>query len=245
MKACFFDIDGTLIVTGGAGQVAFAETFADEFGIDRITDDISFAGRSDRAIATDLFRFHGVPVTDETWRRFQAGYLPRLDDALQKCPGEVLPGVEDAIRGLEQRGDVLLGLLTGNVVRAAEKKLCHYGLWARFTDAADTLPHTPPSGAAVVGGFGDHHSDRNDIAATAAQQARHAVRGSGGATPAEGDLLVVIGDTPNDIRCGRSIGAKVVAVPTGHTPAEELARHEPDLLVETLQDADELLAWFE
>lgn len=232
MKTCFFDIDGTLVVTGGAGQVAFALTFAEEFAIDPITSDISFAGRSDRAIAMDLFEAHNIPASDENWRRFQVGYLPRLQAALAQCKGQVLPGVEALIARLQERGDVLLGLLTGNVVHAAEAKLDYYGLWKHFAN-----------GSPVVGGFGDHHTDRNDIARTAADEARQRHRQTSGEQ--SGEIMVVIGDTPNDIRCGRSIGAKVVATPTGQSPASELARHEPDLLVETLEDADTLLSWFD
>lgn len=235
MKACFFDIDGTLVMTGGAGQVAFAETFAEVFGVAEISADVSFAGRSDRAIAMDLLAVHGHEPSDANWRRFQSGYVDRLVAALPRCDGEVLPGVEALIDRLEARGDVLIGLLTGNVRRAAEKKLGYYGLWERFvTSASGDDP--------VIGGFGDDHPDRSDIAAAAVQAAR---RRFGKPVDPSAETLVVIGDTPNDIRCARSVGAKAVAVPTGHTPAEALAAHEPDLLIETLEDAERLLAWFD
>ncbi|MEN1681826.1 MAG: HAD family hydrolase [Planctomycetota bacterium] len=228
MKACFFDIDGTLVLTGGAGQVAFAETFTEEFGVPDITSGVSFAGRSDRAIATDLFNFHGIEPSAENWNRFRTTYVQRLVDQLPKCVGEVLPGVEAVIAELQKRGDVLIGLLTGNVRTAAEHKLGYYGIWKHFdTDGK------------VIGGFGDDHTDRNDIAATAVGLARdhHG--------PAEDETIVVIGDTPNDIRCGRSVGAKCVAVPTGHNSADELRQHEPDLLVDTLEESEQLLAWFD
>jgi len=227
MKACLFDIDGTLVLTGGAGQVAFAETFAAEFGVEQMTTDISFAGRSDRAIALDLLSAHGIEPSDANWRQFRDSYLPRLDAALERCDGEVLPGVVEVIDQLHRRGDVLVGLLTGNVEQAAEKKLGYYNLWSHF----------------AFGGFGDHHTDRNDIAAVALAAARKQYRGNGAAAGEE--TIVVIGDTPNDIKCARSIGARAVAVPTGHTPAEVLAPHEPDLLISDLRDAQALLAWFD
>lgn len=234
MKTCLFDIDGTLVMTGGAGQIAFEETFAAEFGVDEvsnaeITKGITFAGRSDRAIALDLMTAHGLEPTDDNWHRFQSGYIDRLVAALNRCRGEVLPGVGAILDRLEARGDVLLGLLTGNVRCAAEKKLAHYELWHRFE-----TEHPP------FGGFGDVHTDRNDIAATAVQEARERY-----GRLAERETIVIIGDTPNDIRCARSVGAIAVAVPTGHTPAKELAEHEPDLLIDTLEDADRLLAYFD
>ncbi len=232
MKTCLFDIDGTLILTGGAGQAAFAETFAEEFGVSKLTPGISFAGRSDRAIAIDFFTRHNISPSEENWTKFQVGYLPRLEQALAACDGRVLPGVLEVVRQLESRGDVLLGLLTGNVRSGAQRKLDYYGLWDLFAD-----------GDSVVGGFGDEHSDRNDIAATAAAEARR--KHNAGPGTAGNERIVVIGDTPNDIRCGRSIGATVVAVPTGHHSAEELLDHRPDLLLETLEDASALVALFD
>ncbi|HEX5471748.1 MAG TPA: HAD family hydrolase, partial [Lacipirellulaceae bacterium] len=79
MHICLLDIDGTLLLTGGAGQVAFAQTLAAEFGILEIDTQVAFAGRSDRAIALDLFRGHGIEPSEANWRRFCAGYLSRLD----------------------------------------------------------------------------------------------------------------------------------------------------------------------
>ena len=72
MHICFLDIDGTLVLTGGAGQAAFAQTLDADFGIPKISPGVTFAGRSDRAIAMDLFREHGVAPSDENWARFRA-----------------------------------------------------------------------------------------------------------------------------------------------------------------------------
>lgn len=222
MHICLLDIDGTLVLTGGAGHVAFADTLAAEFGIAEISSTITFAGRSDRAIAMDLFREHGVEPSVENWQRFCASYLNRLDQVLVKRQGYVLPGVEQLLTTLANRGDVALGLLTGNVREGARKKLSHYGLWHWFP----------------FGGFGDDHVERSHIAADAlAAGLRHT---SGNGSSARGKVLV-IGDTPNDITCGRSIGAHCVAVPTGHTKADELRASGPDLLVETLQDIEPIV----
>jgi phosphoglycolate phosphatase-like HAD superfamily hydrolase len=106
-----------------------------------------------------------------------------------------------------------LGLLTGNVRLGAEIKLRHSNLWDLFE----------------TGGFADDHEDRNQIAAAAHKRARQLFGGN-----LDGGEIVVIGDTPHDIRCGRAIGAKVLAVATGGATLEELKRHEPDWAVENL-----------
>lgn len=230
MHICFFDIDGTLILTGGAGQAAFAETLAHDFGIPEITTQVLFAGRSDRAIAMDLFRAHGVEPTSENWQRFYHGYLRRLESSLPTRDGNVLPGVIRLLEMLAARGDISLGLITGNVREAARTKLTYYNLWHWFP----------------FGGFGDEHIDRNDIAADAVAAGRaHLADQSvyvGQGTPWG---MVVVGDTLNDICCGRSIGARCVAVPTGHTSADALRGGEPDVLVETLEDVSPILALFD
>jgi len=231
MHICLLDIDGTLVLTGGAGQTAFAQTLAEEFGIDQIDSTVAFAGRSDRAIAMDLFRSHGLAVTSENWLRFCAGYLQRLDAALASHQGHVLPGVAQLLAALAGRGDVLLGLLTGNVREGARRKLSYYGLWDHFP----------------FGGFGDEHVERCDIAAAALAAARlhlevHTAATMSNGTAARAGRVLVIGDTLHDIDCGRSIGALCVAVPTGHTTPNVLRGGKPDLLVSTLEDLEPILA---
>lgn len=230
MHVCFLDIDGTLVLTGGAGQTAFARTFAEDFGVGPIDGRVQFAGRSDRAIVADLFLSLGVPVTAENWLRFCRGYVARLDDALATHQGYVLPGVTAFLSQLIARGDVALGLLTGNVREGARRKLAYYGLWHHFD----------------FGGFGDDHVERCDIAATAMAAAqRHLSRRSSSDSNGDAAMLghvLVIGDTLHDIACGRSIGARCVAVPTGHTPAEVLRSASPDVLVDTLEDMAPILA---
>jgi phosphoglycolate phosphatase-like HAD superfamily hydrolase len=221
MHICLLDIDGTLLLTGGAGQTAFAETLAADFGIPEILTKVLFAGRSDRAIVADLFRDHGVEASEANWQKFCAGYLHRLDSALAKHRGYVLPGVGPLLTELNARGDVALGLLTGNVREGARRKLVHYDLWHWF----------------AFGGFGDDHEERCDIAAAALSAARAHLNGS---ASSQGEVLV-IGDTLNDIACGRSIGARCVAVATGHSSAEELKSGRPDVLVKTLEDVRPIL----
>jgi phosphoglycolate phosphatase-like HAD superfamily hydrolase len=224
MHICFLDIDGTLVSTGGAGQAAFVVTLDKDYGIrDATSSGVSFAGRSDRAIAADLLALHGLEPTPELWQDFRAAYVRRLAEVLPIYKGRVLPGVVPLLETLAQRGDTALGLITGNVAQAAEHKLRHYELWDWFS----------------FGGYGDEHPDRNDIAAAALAAGRIHLNG----TPHR--ELVVIGDTPNDIRCARSIGARCVAVPTGNTSIDALRSAEPDVLVETLEDSAPILKLFD
>lgn len=225
MQIVLFDIDGTLILTGGAGQRAFAQTFADEFGVPAITAMVTFAGRSDRAISRDLMLAHDIEPSEANWLRFRECYLARLPGALRSGRGRVLPGV---VPLLDRLADcrVHLGLLTGNVQHGAQQKLAHYQLWDRF----------------AFGGYGDDHLDRNDIAAAALASARKQIQANGNSSSAS-DTVIVIGDTEHDIRCARAIGALAVAVATGLTSAKALAEEKPDLLLENLEQSDELLDW--
>ncbi|QDU55157.1 HAD family hydrolase [Aeoliella mucimassa] len=223
MKVCFFDIDGTLILSHGAGYQAFARAFRDLYGVTDLTRDVPFAGRSDRAIALDLMTLHGIEATEDTWHEFQEVYLATLPETLVACDGQVLPGVEALIAQLQTMDDVGLGLLTGNVIRGAEAKLTHFGLWHHF----------------AFGGYGDIHPHRDDIARSAVLAASDHLK----LARNDDSRLVVIGDTVHDITCARAIGAYAVAVPTGFTPMDELRAANPDLAVETLEDAQALVDW--
>lgn len=229
MHICLLDIDGTLLLTGGAGQAAFSQTLADDFGIPRIVTPVAFAGRSDRAIALELLREHGVEPSVENWRRFCVGYLGRLEAALIAHQGSVLPGAVALLETLSRRDDVAIGLVTGNVREGARRKLVHYNLWHWF----------------AFGGYGDDHVDRCDIAASALAAARAHINGKRAIAASNGAAagqVIVIGDTPQDVVCGRSIGARCVAVPTGHTTADELRGSSPDVLVDSLEDVGPILA---
>jgi phosphoglycolate phosphatase-like HAD superfamily hydrolase len=220
MNVCLFDIDGTLISSGGAGKAALEAALAEAFGMAPVAAKLELSGRTDRAICRDLFRHHGLDDSPENMRRLMGAYLRHLPACLNLKGGRVLPGVEALLSTLQQRDDVHLGLLTGNVRSGAVVKLGHFGLYEHF----------------AFGGFGDDHYDRDDVAREAlAAVHRHC---NGAATP---DRIWVIGDTPLDVRCARAIGARAVAVATGWHPREELAGCEPDLLLNDLSDSTELL----
>jgi phosphoglycolate phosphatase-like HAD superfamily hydrolase len=221
MYACLFDIDGTLLSSGGAGKHAMYEALRAEFDVAELNDGVPFAGRTDRAIGRDLLRVHGIDDTPENWHRFCAAYLRLLPASLASRSGGVLPGVASLLDLLRSRDDVEVGLLTGNLRDGARHKLEHYGIYHHF----------------AFGGFGDIHFDRNDVAADAAREVeRHTGR------PWNCDRMWVIGDTPYDVRCARSIGARVLAVSTGLHSLDELAAERPDLLFADLSEPATFLA---
>lgn len=212
MHTLLFDIDGTLIRSGGAGSRAVYRAMGTVFGIGE-PGEVHMHGCTDRGLSRTLFQRHAIPETEENWHRFIAGYLELLDDELARADGEVLPGIVSLIEALAVRDDVYLGLLTGNIRKGAEKKLAHYGLMRYFRN----------------GGFGDHHHERDDVARWAREVVEQELSDT-----FQPQRLWVIGDTPADIRCGRAIGARVVAVTTGGYQREELAASEPDWILDEL-----------
>jgi phosphoglycolate phosphatase-like HAD superfamily hydrolase len=217
MHVLLFDIDGTLLNSGGAGQAAMEAAMRVEFGAARPVDGLRTAGRTDRAIAVDLFRIHGVALDDEALSRFYRTYLAQLPLHLTERGGMVLPGVSPLLEALRRREDVLLGLLTGNYKEGARLKLGHHGLHEHFE----------------FGGFGDRHLDRDDVAREALAEVHRRFNGS-----FDAERLWVIGDTPADVRCARAIGARVVAVATGQYKVDELRNAAPDLLFDDLADTE-------
>jgi phosphoglycolate phosphatase-like HAD superfamily hydrolase len=219
MHVCLFDIDGTLLSSGGAGKAALELGLAEEFGVTgSIT--IPLGGRTDTAILTDLVRAAGLEDTPATRARLLAAYLRHLPACLARGCGRVLPGVRELLEALRGRDGVVVGLLTGNVREGARLKLGHFGLFVYF----------------AFGGFGDRHHDRDDVAREALQELH---RHTGAAVRQE--RIWVIGDTPHDVRCARAIGARAVAVCTGYHSRAQLAECRPDLLLDDLSDHEALL----
>jgi phosphoglycolate phosphatase-like HAD superfamily hydrolase len=219
MVVFLFDIDGTLIKTGGAGGAALMEAFAETFGVADPAQ-VPFSGRTDRGIAQNLFRVHDVEDTPDNWRLLCDVYLKRLRHYLPLRQGEVLPGVHRLLDQLAQHADVALGLLTGNAREGARLKLEHYELWHHFS----------------FGGYGDHHVNRDEVAQAALAACRAYVDGDVGA-----EQIWVVGDTPLDIRCARAIGARVVAVATGWDDRRRLEAARPDLLFDDLMPTEAIL----
>ena len=215
MKFVLFDIDGTLVATGGAGKAALEIALAEEFGIKLRTGTVQYSGRTDRAIIRDLLGLHGLEESLDNLQRLLAAYLRHLPLSLATHRGQVLPGIDSLVRQLHDRHDITLGLLTGNVREGARLKLGHYGLF-------DFFP---------IGGFGDQHYERDDVA----REALSLVSQRHGA-PVDATCIWVVGDTPLDVQCARVIGARVVAVATGWHAWDELQAARPDLLMTDFAD---------
>src|SRR5262245_11711253 len=155
VRLILFDIDGTLIKTGGAGEKAFAQVCAREFGVPDATRNLNFAGRTDPAIVRDFFLEFGIAPTPENFARFFSAYLPWLEKMLATLDGEVLPGVRELITAFQKLPHrPAIGLLTGNIQQGARLKLTHYRLWDSF----------------IMGAYGDDHEDRNHVAAIARER---------------------------------------------------------------------------
>jgi phosphoglycolate phosphatase len=215
VRLVLFDVDGTLIRTGGAGVKAFARTFAAEFKVADGVQRLKFAGRTDIGLVREFLSFHQIEPSPEHLQRFFEHYVFWLDHLLKETAGEVCAGVWDLIHGLQALPQApLLGLLTGNIRLGAEIKLRHFGLWEVFE----------------TGAFGDEHEDRGQIAALALKRGSRLLGQN-----LRGDEVLVIGDTPLDIRCARAIGAKALAVASGGADIAELKCHQPDWAIMDLE----------
>jgi phosphoglycolate phosphatase len=219
VRLVLFDIDGTLIHTGGAGVKAFAKVFETEFGATDGFAQLKFAGRTDMSLVREFFGFHHIPATPENFARFFERYVFWLDHILRGSQTRLCPGVWEFIDQMRSAPEPpVLGLLTGNIRLGAEIKLRHFSLWEVFQ----------------TGAFADDHEDRNQIAAIARKRGSRVLQ-----RDLTGEEVLVVGDTPLDIRCGRAIGAKVLAVATGGAKLEELQRHSPDWAVQDLTEASD------
>lgn len=215
VRLVLFDIDGTLIRTGGAGVRAFGKVFHTEFGALDGFDQMKFAGRTDYSLVREFFGFHQIPATAANFQRFFERYVFWLDHMLREGRTEICAGVPEFLAGLKALPKPpAIGLLTGNIRLGAEIKLQQVRLWDWF----------------VTGAFADDHEDRNEIARIARERG---CRLLGETLPPE--AVLVVGDTPLDIRCARAIGAKVLAVGTGGASLEALREHHPDWAVPDLR----------
>ena len=215
VRLVLFDIDGTLVHTGGAGVKAFAKTFETEFSMADHFERLKFAGRTDYSLVREFFGFNQIAPTSDNFDRFFERYVFWLDHILRDSKTELCPGVWDFIRELQELPQApLLGLLTGNIRLGAEIKLRHFNLWDVFQ----------------TGGFANDHEDRDQIAAVARERGSRIL-----GEELRGDQVLVIGDTPLDIRCARAIGAKALAVATGGARLEELKLRQPDWAVPDLR----------
>ncbi len=155
-RLLLFDIDGTLIHSGGAGVEALKLALTERFGIKDDLHDIEIAGMTDSGIVISILRSHKIPTTAENIAAFLDSYVHFLSLELPRRKGKLLPGVLELLERLKTRKRLVLGLLTGNVSRGAQLKLSHYGVWHFFE----------------FGAFADDHHDRNQLGAFARARAK-------------------------------------------------------------------------
>ena len=225
MHLVLFDIDGTLLTAAGSGRRAIHAALIEAFGAVGPSD-YWFDGKTDRQIVRDLMRLegHGDPVIDERMERVLARYLECLPDELRDPahPPRVHAGVPALLDALDARDDVVLGLLTGNLEAGAHAKLSAVGINpTRF----------------VVGAFGSDHESRPHLPALAQRRARERL-----GLDLPGSAVVVIGDTPADLECGRGIGARAIGVATGRYTVQDLLSHRPAAVFESLADTSAVVA---
>jgi len=225
VRLVLFDIDGTLLSAAGSGRRAINAAFHELFGWIAPAD-YWFDGKTDRQIVRELMRSegHDDAAIDGRMDALLARYLQCLQLELRD-PGyrpRLYPGVADLLDALEARGDVVVGLLTGNVEPGAHAKLTAVGLDpARF----------------VIGAFGSDHESRPELPHVAQRRARELL-----GLDVSGSAIVVIGDTPADIACGRGIGARAIGVATGRYSTAELEAHSPSAVFEDLAATERVVA---
>ena len=216
-RVVYWDIDGTLIRGNGAGVEAWLRAWKDCFDSDVTIDGIRWAGRTDPYISLLFFEKMGMEEDRQQVSRFLDRYVDFLPEELERAEGSLLPGISgilnrvQAIPGLDQ------GLLTGNVERGARTKLRFFEIWDHF----------------AFGSFADGVYDRDELAPVALELARKHVD-----PRLRGEDLLVVGDTPFDVQCGKVIGAQTLAVATGYAPRESLEEAAPDWLLDDLSDVD-------
>ncbi|HEX5004706.1 MAG TPA: HAD family hydrolase [Gemmatimonadales bacterium] len=220
-----FDIDGTLLLTTGAGRRAITAALADRLGDGDAWRTLAFDGKTDPQIVRELLESAGDASAGDpdTIADVCRRYVGLLEEELGRFPGatRLLPGVSPLLDRLEARSDVVLGLLTGNLVQGAGLKLRSGGLDpARFR----------------VGAYGSDSARRADLPAIAAERAAPIF----GRVPT-GKAVVIVGDTPADVTCGQGIGARAVAVATGSYPAGALIDAGAYAAFDDLSDTDAVL----
>src|SRR5690242_5148654 len=218
-RLVLFDIDGTLLLSDGAGRRAVHRALIEIFG-DTGPADHRFDGKTDPQIVRELMRSigHEDAHIDERMEALFARYVDCLREELDdpQYHAAALPGVPQLLDALAQRDDVTLGLLTGNLVDGARAKLEAVGIDPELFR---------------VGAFGTDHELRPHLPAIAQRRARDVL-----GIDVPGSRVIIIGDTPADVECGRGIGARAIGVATGRYSTDELAAHGAVAVFESLVD---------
>lgn len=224
MKLVLFDIDGTILWTNGAGRRAMEGALHAVFG-ELGDSSYRYDGKTDAQIVREQMRAAGFndAAIDGRMADVLADYLARLEAELSSrvSIATAYEGVAELIDAVEAHDAHVLGLLTGNIVDGARLKLSAVGIdFTRF----------------AVGAYGSDAESRPALPAIAIARAKASL-----GLHIPGDRVVIVGDTPSDIACGRSVGARAIAVATGHYSVEELAAHNPAAVFADLRDTAAVL----
>jgi phosphoglycolate phosphatase-like HAD superfamily hydrolase len=224
-KLVLFDIDGTILLTAGAGRRAIVAALGEEVGNTAALAQVRFGGKTDPQIVAELLEAagHPRPHASERVNAICRRYVELLADELEQRTTRttVMPGVHPLLDRLEAEEGVMLGLLTGNLAQGATLKLRSAGLDpSRFR----------------VGAYGSDSADRSELPPIAARRAEPYF----GRLPS-GSEVVIIGDTPADIACGECIGARALAVATGGYSVSDLASCGPHAVFEDLSDTGRVI----
>ena len=221
-KLVLFDIDGTIMNTDGGGASSCKKALETVFGKEVPLDDYSMSGKTDTQIVLDLMERVGVAREETTARLDEINvlYIDLLSKEVDSWNPELCPGIVEVLDALVNRDDVVLGLLTGNIVKGAEVKLNRVGLWSYFK----------------TGAFGDRAPERKMLPEIAQKTAAELT-----GKVFEGKAIVIIGDTPNDVLCGRHLGVKSIAVASGGFDLEALRSYAPDFLFQDLSRTEEVV----
>jgi phosphoglycolate phosphatase-like HAD superfamily hydrolase len=216
MKLLLFDIDGTLIDTGGAGSRSLNLSFEEIFSIKNAFKDITMAGKTDIQIMKEGIRKHNLPYNDKIIQKIVETYIKNLSIQINNNNKHIKPGVKDLLELLSRESsNYAIGLLTGNIEEGARIKLGAFG-----------LNHYFPSGA-----FGSDSEDRNELLPIAVEKYKKIL-----GIPIKFKDCIIIGDTPRDVYCAKPYGASCIAVATGPYSYGELLRTEADIVIKDLLD---------
>lgn len=224
-RLVLFDIDGTLLISRGIGREAKRLAMQECFGMTGDLDNHVFGGKTDWGIVAELLAPHGVSAEDvgRAMPAYEAVMARHMRAIMDDYRADPIPQAMELVCALRQRDDALIGLVTGNTSKTAAIKL----------EMAGFDPAWFP-----IGAFGNESAEREELTRLALQRARELT-----GAQLKGSDVIVIGDTPEDIKAARAINAIAVAVCTGYVPREALIGSDPDFLLADLSAFVDLVPW--